>query len=679
MSLNGKYQYQPLQSPDEFRVLILHPGAAVGSESEPNELVGDIVHEKVSEDADYVALSYVWGRTLRSRVFLPDQERWLSTTSNLHDALLDLRSPDRPLRLWVDALCINQDDVSERNHQVQQMRRIFSCARETIVYLGRDQGGNTGFSAWNFLEGQASWALNDKGEPDESIPEKMRDLIEFRGDIYDVEHDILERQWFRRVWVFQEVVVSKKVSLQCSRRRVPWDDFCKSLLLHKRYHDRYGESLSRRGKTEIVFQMFQARRAYLEAQGLHDLLPAWHDQLKRFDNGGTHILNTLEQARRLEATDSRDKIFALLGISTGFDPKHPDVSPDYSKTRLRAYMDLAAYMMETSQSYDVWSYLDHGGLAHRRQIDWVCLRLPSWVPNWNRSWCGGTYVPRSILSTFGLESDTERSAREQLVRERRWRLSPTTPEYVCGGVVIGVVAIPGMGVSLFGKHERAFQDCRDDLAEDPDRCFQNVMDLWDSLNIEGLPNLPETECECLPKLDKTFPPARESIESHLFARARKTVSWTDDNSKAVAVIRDPESIVDERRVGSVDITIPEESGATPDRETIKVLGLLPFGADADDIVVLFDGARLPFLVSPLLSGSDFEESKGDDEKTEEIMESVRPVSEELVVEKYQHVLPPSFGPPEEAVVVEIIGECLVNGYKELAERKTVPKLTFIVV
>jgi len=721
MSLGGYYQYQPLESPDEFRVLILHPGVIEGqdSEYEATELFVDIVHEKLSEEADYVALSYVWGDTgLRGRVFLRDGQYRLPTTSNLRDALFDLRRTDRPLRLWVDALCINQQDVSERGHQVQHMRNIFSCGRETIVYLGCDLGGNTGLSAWNFLESQASWALNDKGEPDASIPDRMRDLTEFRGDISDVECDILERRWFRRVWVFQEVVVSRKVSLQCARRRIPWDDFCKALLLHKRHHDRYGQSLSRRGKAEIVFRMFQARRAYLEAHGLHSLLPAWHGQLKRYDDdGGTHILNTLERARRLEATDPRDKIFALLGISTGFDPDHPSVAPDYSKSRFRVYMDLAAYVMETSQSYDIWSCLDNGAVYGYEidELGWARARgsrpgrllqadndeeemgeLPSWVPDWNRSAWEHTHVPRSILSTFGPETETERRARERVVRERRWRLSPTTPEYVCGGVFIGVVSDPGCKVFVRGRHEQDFQACRDSLAtSDPKRCFQEVMDLWESqLLFSG-------QGQSWTLLDKsTYPPAPRSVESYLFARARKTVSWTDDNSKAVAVISDAESIVDGRRVGSVAITISEKEEEEEEEEEgssghgkvgllhvpraeyigrdMRMVGLLPPAARPRDMVVLFDGARLPFVVRCCLWRDDArlgnEEEGMENAAREEIRERYRQVRE-----SYQHVLPSTFGPSSAAAVVGIVGECLVNGYKELAERKPVSKTTFIVV
>jgi len=93
---------------------------------------------------------------------------------------------------------------------------IFLSARETIVYLGDADGGNTGLSAWNFLESRSTWALNDYGHIDFDRPATMREALDFKGDISDVEIDVLPRPWFRRVWVFQEVVVSREVSVQCS-------------------------------------------------------------------------------------------------------------------------------------------------------------------------------------------------------------------------------------------------------------------------------------------------------------------------------------------------------------------------------------------------------------------------------------------------------------------------------
>jgi hypothetical protein len=82
-------------------------------------------------------------------------------------------------------------------------------AIETVIYL-EDAIGNTCSSAWNCLERHSSWAMDDNRNIDRNRPFRQEERLDFRGDLDDVENTVLSRVWFRRVWVFQEVVVSKK-------------------------------------------------------------------------------------------------------------------------------------------------------------------------------------------------------------------------------------------------------------------------------------------------------------------------------------------------------------------------------------------------------------------------------------------------------------------------------------
>ncbi|KAM0815876.1 putative Heterokaryon incompatibility domain-containing protein [Seiridium cardinale] len=135
------------------------------------------------------------------------------------------------------------------------MRTIYGMAQDTIAYIGDLTGSNVSKSAWNFLERMSSWALNDDGDQDYSLPSKMEDLIYFRGDLHDVYHNVLSREWFTRVWVLQEIVVSKVITLQCGSRRVPWDALFKAVMLQRRIHDHYGESLRQEDLIETVRRM----------------------------------------------------------------------------------------------------------------------------------------------------------------------------------------------------------------------------------------------------------------------------------------------------------------------------------------------------------------------------------------------------------------------------------------
>jgi hypothetical protein len=83
----------------------------------------------------YEALSYTWGSKHTTDTILLDGKPFL-VTSNLNDALRRLRHPDESRTLWVDAICINQQDNTERSQQVGLMRRIYNQASKVVIWLG---------------------------------------------------------------------------------------------------------------------------------------------------------------------------------------------------------------------------------------------------------------------------------------------------------------------------------------------------------------------------------------------------------------------------------------------------------------------------------------------------------------------------------------------------------------
>lgn len=82
-------------------------------------------------------MSYVWGNGSNLQAIQLNQER-LWVTKNLSAALKALRSPDKARVLWVDALAINQSSFAERASQVKHMQRIYSCARDTLIWRNDD-------------------------------------------------------------------------------------------------------------------------------------------------------------------------------------------------------------------------------------------------------------------------------------------------------------------------------------------------------------------------------------------------------------------------------------------------------------------------------------------------------------------------------------------------------------
>jgi len=120
--------YSPLSDWNEIRLLGLQP-------RRPGEGIKCTTrHVKLSEKPQYEALSYMWGPKEHRQIEINGTV--VEVRQNLGDALLELRLEKDTRTLWIDAICINQDDVSERNHQVTQMGTIYKNAVRCVAWLG---------------------------------------------------------------------------------------------------------------------------------------------------------------------------------------------------------------------------------------------------------------------------------------------------------------------------------------------------------------------------------------------------------------------------------------------------------------------------------------------------------------------------------------------------------------
>jgi len=137
------YSYQPLSDvQNAIRILVLMPATKLSAPLHGVLAEGRFANEDW-QDAPYEALSYVWGSTNSGHYITCDQPHTgscglIRITENCDLALRHLRSRQQPRRLWVDAVCINQEDVSERNLQIRIMANIYSCAEQTTVWLGTE-------------------------------------------------------------------------------------------------------------------------------------------------------------------------------------------------------------------------------------------------------------------------------------------------------------------------------------------------------------------------------------------------------------------------------------------------------------------------------------------------------------------------------------------------------------
>lgn len=119
--------YPSRLSGQQIRILKLYHGSA------SDAIETRLIPANVPTDTDFEALSYVWGdATIRTPILCNDVE--IRITQNLQDALLHLRLPHAPRLVWVDAICINQDDLEERNQQVSLMHQIFIAKLQWLPF-----------------------------------------------------------------------------------------------------------------------------------------------------------------------------------------------------------------------------------------------------------------------------------------------------------------------------------------------------------------------------------------------------------------------------------------------------------------------------------------------------------------------------------------------------------------
>jgi hypothetical protein len=178
----SQYHYSPLSPKDDsIRLLRLMPHKDRNAEIHC-ELV-EYVLEESSGTHLYEALSYVWGNPKEPLPIFIHGSRF-EVTSNLHTALTHLRNHSLDRTLWIDAICIDQENPVEKAHQIQFMAMVYSQAYRVLVWLGK---------------GASDSDLVFKEIQNENAKRSTSALDDKRLQAAGLA--LLQRPWFRRIWV----------------------------------------------------------------------------------------------------------------------------------------------------------------------------------------------------------------------------------------------------------------------------------------------------------------------------------------------------------------------------------------------------------------------------------------------------------------------------------------------
>jgi hypothetical protein len=133
---------------------------------------------------------------------------------------------------WVDAICINQASIAEENHQLPLMGKIYSQARGVAIWLGEERDDSKLAMALIQRWGDGINAAMKLGE-DQWVLKPLEAFLKFIEDPYDEKsikalNLLLRRDYWRRLWIIQEIVLAKTRVLFCGEDVVEYNLLCRA-------------------------------------------------------------------------------------------------------------------------------------------------------------------------------------------------------------------------------------------------------------------------------------------------------------------------------------------------------------------------------------------------------------------------------------------------------------------
>jgi hypothetical protein len=324
------FAYPPLylRHPAAFRLLDLHPGDE-GDRIKCTLRQGIRTTNVRWRRMYYSALSYTWGDE-PAEVPITVNESTFFVTPNLAAALDGLRNNTefggKSRTLWIDAICINQTDVNERNHQVVQMQEIYSGAQEVIVWLG--PADPTIELAVSFIHdlcehfrGYGIFFGDNVDLRDSPAAYFDHALKKVTTNLYEQKWcavaEMLLKPWWTRVWVIQELASARRAILQCGKLNLPWAKMALVIEILYSWHP----SLTGIKLLEDLFGTED--KAIFRAAKISSVRTSF--RLEKY----VGFERLIELSQLSQCKDPRDKVYALLGLTP------PDVKkiiqPDYNR------------------------------------------------------------------------------------------------------------------------------------------------------------------------------------------------------------------------------------------------------------------------------------------------------------------------------------------------------------
>jgi hypothetical protein len=352
-----RHRYSPIKFDDEIRLLLLYPGSG------ESKLLCELVPARLKDKPSYEAVSYSWAdsdgnASLSRTIFTISRHSTVSSlrktriTKNCEAALRKFRDPREKRPLWIDSVCIDQKNLSERNSQIKMMTDIYSGASRVLVYLEEGHVLESEDRLRRLFDAIRDSICDQSGclcrnHPQTGPHLTITKFLESTWVPKDIKKDLrqfFKIRWFSRIWVLQEIVRAKEAVVFCGPFSLNWGYF--------------------------TMEPFEINN--LNLNNLNSEMPPILRMGKGLTRYAMDLVDLIFATRTCGATDARDKIFALLGIYTrrGSDA----LQPDYSKSIEDVFKEATLYCIRESNTLRVLSL-----------VEFPTESLPSWVPDLSSS------------------------------------------------------------------------------------------------------------------------------------------------------------------------------------------------------------------------------------------------------------------------------------------------------
>ena len=307
------YVYNELSQVNALRIVKLHGASSYG-----DDIHCDLVESQLGSPESFEAVSWCWGKESFSRILrihVEGEQFSFPISPNLEAALRALRKETSERPLWIDAICINQENMKERNSQVPHMDLIYGEAENVCIWLGNSDDNSQ--VALKFIRDEVLriWEFD-------KLCENLKKSKQWHALVM-----LMKRPWFSRRWVVQEVALGSRGTIHCGTDTLDWQQFADAVSLFVEVESAT-HRLSEVMKRDQTFDHIPDFFGHVPQLGAALLVDATSNLFRSSKNGERKPLSNLEYlVSRLsvfEATQPRDTIYALLSIAKDTTPKAID-------------------------------------------------------------------------------------------------------------------------------------------------------------------------------------------------------------------------------------------------------------------------------------------------------------------------------------------------------------------